>query len=103
MLTAADQLIIRQIFREELTTLQKQNPTGFFADNQIYNLADPDVQLKLGIIGIKNGSTVLQTRLRAAGIVFTTRQRAGATATGRELNKYLSGVAKKEKSFLSKN
>ena len=103
MLTAADQLIIRQIFREELNTLQKQNPTGFFADNQIYNLADDDVLLRLGIVGITHGSTVAQKRLRAAGIVFTSRQRAGATATGRELNKYLSGVAKSEKSFLSKN
>ena len=103
MLTAADLKTIRQIFREELTNLKQQNPTGFFADNQIYNLADADVQLKLGIVGIKNGSTVLQKRLRTAGIVFTTRQRAGSTATGRELNKYLSGIAKQEKSFLNKN
>jgi len=103
MLTAADLKTIRQIFREELTNLKQQNTTGLFADNQIYNLADADVQLKLGIVAIKNPSTVAQRRLRNAGIVFTTRQRAGSTATGRELNKYLSSIAKQEKSFLNKN
>lgn len=103
MLTATDLQTIRQIFREELTSIKQANPTGFFADNQIYNLADADTLLKLGIVGIKKGSTVAQRRLRAAGIVFTSRQRSGATATGRELNKYLSTVSKSEKSFLSKN
>jgi hypothetical protein len=101
MLTPDDLRQIESLFRRIVS--EQLKPSGRFTPGRIYNIADADVQQKLGVTGVKNPSKILIRKLKEAGIHITSVQRAGTTAEGSELNRYLDMYVQAQRSYLSKN